>query len=621
MISPGAERAGLHIVQVSYDTALLSCEVAEEPMQRQLKYARLLDARWPGARMSILVLTADRNSRPRVHDNLHVLPCAGSPIGRRLGVFGGLRRVHAAQPVDLVVLQHIFDESWIALVFAKLHGARVIAQDHWDITAPGADAVMLGGGFVAGLRKRLGWRALRYFTGVRVVNESARRALVDSRSHWRVECIPVPVTVPAATPQGEVATRPPLVLYVGRLAREKNVTFLLDVAARVLAQDPRARFRIVGEGPERANLEARAAELGLGARVEFTGAAPHAKLGEHYGAARILLLTSHVEGFGRVLVEAGASGLPAVAPEVGGVSDIIENGRTGLTFAPGALDEATAHVLRLLSDPDACASLGAAARERVRDKFDPEALATRWVDFMLGSLVRPMRQLLAPRPRTLRRYWEISNSPYSTLRALEYEAIRGTPLEGRTLDVGGGSKNSYWKLFDIRGAMESVNISADIEPTYVADLSVGIPVADEQYDTVISLNTFEHVYEDVRAIREAMRVLKRGGAFHIVIPYMYRVHASPSDYHRRTAMWWGRMLESCGVPPENYQVEALVWDRLATAYSFMGQGFLGRQVRRLVLLGAVVRDCTQWRKRRVNFTSRIGHDLECALGYYISGRK
>jgi len=111
-----------------------------------------------------------------------------------------------------------------------------------------------------------------------------------------------------------------LLLFVGRLGREKNVDLLLE--ALTLAQVP-ARLAIAGDGPERETLEARANELGLGDRVRFLGAVDRAELPDYYASADAFVFASVSETQGLVLAEAMAAGAPVIAVDTPVVRDVV----------------------------------------------------------------------------------------------------------------------------------------------------------------------------------------------------------------------------------------------------------------------------------------------------------
>jgi glycosyltransferase involved in cell wall biosynthesis len=139
-------------------------------------------------------------------------------------------------------------------------------------------------------------------------------------------------------------------LYVGRLAPEKNLTRLTELAQAL----PDCKLVIVGEGPARATLEAR-----LGNRARFTGQLQGHALATAYASADFFAFPSLTETYGQVLQEAMAGGLPVLAMRAGGVLEVIDDGRTGLLCHPSAWVE-TAR--RLVASPALRSSLGAEGR-------------------------------------------------------------------------------------------------------------------------------------------------------------------------------------------------------------------------------------------------------------------
>lgn len=229
--------------------------------------------------------------------------------------------------------------------------------------------------------------------------------------------------------------------------------------------------------------------------------------------------------------------------------------------------------------------------------------------------------ILPPKRATLRRYLRLANTRYSLLRSLEYERIEGLTLRGRTLDVGGGTKNSYYHLLRIEGSIESVNIDPKIQPTMIADLNKPLPIASESYDNIISLNTFEHIENDTLAVAESIRVLKRGGSFHIIVPFMYRLHGSPSDFHRHTSYWWESYLSSLGVDRDALTVEPLLWSPVSSAFSLVEFNGL-RGLRKKAVMLRTVLSHARWPGRE-RLPAGYASDVysEFALGYYIHGTR
>jgi glycosyltransferase involved in cell wall biosynthesis len=139
-----------------------------------------------------------------------------------------------------------------------------------------------------------------------------------------------------------------VLLCVGRLGKEKNIGFIIDVFARVSAEYPDTKLVIVGEGPERCSLKKRADELGIGHQVVFTGLVDKEEVVEYYCSAYLFVFSSVTETQGLVLGEAKAAGVPAVAVRAFGVEEMVTDGVDG--FLVEASRDAFEEKLKLLLD-------------------------------------------------------------------------------------------------------------------------------------------------------------------------------------------------------------------------------------------------------------------------------
>lgn len=611
-----------HIVQISHDKAVFLPEKDSEPLARQLSYGRELERIVPGSRMTLLVLTQDTTMTTHVKGNVVFVPCSGGKIMGRLKIWTALTKLHAERPIDVITTQTIFDEALIALVFAWMNGCRVVGQIHFDIFSDTATRMQFGAGLLGKLRLKTSLMLLKKFYALRVVGKRIRDRIAENRLHFQTAVLPVPMSLVADHgSRQERKNTIHKILYVGRLSREKNLHQWLQIAALVARNNDTVEFHLIGDGSEKEILQSVAEELGISSRIHLHGYVPNEQLAEHYRSAQLFLLTSHFEGFGRVVVEALAHGTPVVAPRITGVEDIVEQGKSGYLHEPGDIEGMAQSTLRLLDDPDLAARMGEAGRTSVLERYSPDKLTRDWITFLVEAVCNLPQQVLLPKRRTWSRWRKIGFSKYTLLRSIEYETIRGLILEGKTLDVGGGRINSYYDLLDIRGSIDSVNISPEVKPTLLADLNCPLPIASETYDNIISLNTFEHVYNHTLAIAESLRVLKTGGTFHFVVPFLYQVHGSYGDYHRNSSHWWIAFLLSQGIQADSFTIEPLVWDRISSAYSFIGHGRVGVVIKRLVTFPAVMKDLHYSGMERLpnrGFAHRI---LDVSLGYYISGRK
>ena len=179
----------------------------------------------------------------------------------------------------------------------------------------------------------------------------------------------------------------PLVLYVGRLDREKSVDRVLAAFERVASTIPAARLILVGQGTEAARLRRTAASLPVAERIRFLGLRPHDSLAECYQAADVFLFASETETQGLVLAEAAACGLPAVAVDAPGCDEVVRDGDTGILTKgdPAALAEA---VIGLLLDPERRRAMGRRARELAESLFDVKLQIDRTMAVYADAVAR-----------------------------------------------------------------------------------------------------------------------------------------------------------------------------------------------------------------------------------------
>ena len=190
-----------------------------------------------------------------------------------------------------------------------------------------------------------------------------------------VATIPNPIDVRAVQAEADRQPSPldrPYVLYAGKLDVNKGVSQLLPAVGAAKLDVP---LVVVGDGPERPQLEAEA--RAAGGNVRFTGWLPHAEVLAWMRDTRALVFTSHWrEPLSRVLLEASAVGCPIAAVATGGTADIVVDGETGLLSR--STGELARHVARLCADAALRARLGDAARRRMERRFDTAVVVARF---------------------------------------------------------------------------------------------------------------------------------------------------------------------------------------------------------------------------------------------------
>ncbi len=165
----------------------------------------------------------------------------------------------------------------------------------------------------------------------------------------------------------------PILLTVNYLHPRKRVDLIIDAVAWLhrnggLEASAFPRLRVVGDGPEKASLEAQARELGIEDKVEFLGFLHDDDLPRYYWGATCYVHAAVEESFGLSVIEAAFCALPVVAVDEGGVKDTVEDGVTGFRVPACGADLAQA-IKKVLAMPDRGASFGVAGRQRVDTRY------------------------------------------------------------------------------------------------------------------------------------------------------------------------------------------------------------------------------------------------------------
>ena len=160
----------------------------------------------------------------------------------------------------------------------------------------------------------------------------------------------------------------PNILFVGRLAREKGVDVLLRAMYQVRQVHPELRLIIVGDGSLRPSLERMAAELEMSNYVDFLGWVLNADLPELHSHTRAMVLPSICpEAFGMVTIEAQAWGTPVIGTNIGGTTDLICHGETGLLCRPNDATDLAEQICYILEHPRQAERMAVQAREFVEE--------------------------------------------------------------------------------------------------------------------------------------------------------------------------------------------------------------------------------------------------------------
>lgn len=179
----------------------------------------------------------------------------------------------------------------------------------------------------------------------------------------------------------------------------------------------------------------------------------------------------------------------------------------------------------------------------------------------------------------------------SLARSLMNHRVERLVVHSPVLDVGAGIRRegAYQDLIPSFHSLEvhSIDLFEGTEPSVVGNLEIGLPFRNESFQTCLAFNVLEHIFDFRRALGELHRVLASTGHIYIFVPFLYRVHADPSDYYRYTAHAWNRLLVDAGF--DDVVVESLGWGAVTAA---LGQVdfLIGTVARSACLRGSVLVD-------------------------------
>lgn len=307
----------------------------------------------------------------------------------------------ACRPVFELEIQHLLRPKTVAEVqrLARFIRGQKIALVHaWDADAAifGAAAATLARVPLITSRRDLGEiYAPRKLLLMRMADWRARAVVVNAQAiaeapackhipREKIRRIPNLLDLEefdqrANKPQQPVPVLPPgrRVAMVARLDPEKDAGTLLRAVPRVAEVHPDVRFVIVGDGRERAALEATAANLNISSRIVFAGECNEVPALLAQCEIGTLVPNSN-EGLSNTVLEYMAAGLPVVATDCGGNRELVEEGRTGFIVRPGDASALADRLIALLSDKTTARAYGAAGRAATEKKYRPSIIAAQF---------------------------------------------------------------------------------------------------------------------------------------------------------------------------------------------------------------------------------------------------
>ena len=329
-----------------------------------------------------------------------IVRVAGRPIpGDREDRLVGWRAMHravlaAAQDCDLIHIQTPFVAHYAGLKAARRLGLPVVAtyhtlfEEYLQHYAP-----FLPAGWLKGQARGFSRRQCNALDAVVVPSTAMQQRLASYGIEVPLHVLPTGIPTarfgrgngPAFRAEHGIAPGRPVALFVGRVAHEKNIAFLLDALLETRQMRPDVLLMIAGEGPAMADLKAQVRRLGLDGAVQFIGYLDRQQaLPDCYAAADVFVFASRTETQGLVLLEAMAAGLPVIALAEMGTTDILSPGRGAISPPPSATAFGQA-LGDFLNQPQAWRHLAAEA----------PAYAEEWSDTAMAARLATLYQAMA----------------------------------------------------------------------------------------------------------------------------------------------------------------------------------------------------------------------------------
>jgi glycosyltransferase involved in cell wall biosynthesis len=282
------------------------------------------------------------------------------------------RQIATAKPDVIHAHSHLFLTTLQAGVAAKRAGLPFIVTVHGVIAKRGALADSLQTAYL----HSFGMAVFRLASRVVCVSRGDVREIVRlGCPEGKIRLVPNAVDSWVFRPQ-PLQRRKNEILWVGRFVPEKGIQYLLT-AFNVLLKKREAMLRLVGDGPTVGRMEGLARRLGIAEHVVFEGRVSKSEVARLMAEATIFVLPSVKEGLPKALLQAMSSGLPVVASDIPGVTDVIADGKNGLLFRTGDEEGLAESILSLMADENLARILGNKGRETVDQNYNWESTLSR----------------------------------------------------------------------------------------------------------------------------------------------------------------------------------------------------------------------------------------------------
>ncbi|MCK6497591.1 glycosyltransferase family 4 protein [bacterium] len=295
---------------------------------------------------------------------------------------------HWRDPFDILHCHSAYPHGYVASSFSRLTGVPVVVTPHGPTDIMREEQIRRN----PILEKRMA-RGMRSAAGITAISNHIFDEIlsIGGIASDKVHTIPNGVNLDDFTHVEKISLEFPYVFAMGRMVHQKGFDHLLRAFQGVIHATQDLHLLIAGEGVHRRDYEMLAASLGLEGRVQFLGLVQGTQKIGFMKGAEFFICPSRFEPFGIVVLEAMASGIPVVANRVGGIVDIIEEGKQGLFAEPSSVESLRDAILSLHRNPQLRNQMAEQALARSKD-YDWSIINQRYVDVYLKGIQNNTRK-------------------------------------------------------------------------------------------------------------------------------------------------------------------------------------------------------------------------------------
>lgn len=365
------------------------------------------------------------------------------------------------------------------------------------------------------------------------------------------------------------------VLFVGRLEKRKGIETLFKAIPIVLEKVPDTQFYIVGadtnlapDGDSYKKYLLKNLDKIYHTNVKFIGYVDDIELKNYYKNCDIFVAPSLYESFGLIYLESMAWGKPAIGCNVGGIPEIVEDGKDGALIQPNDEKSLARTITKLLTDKDIRVKMGKNGRKKIETDFSTRKMAEKtfeiYKNIVIHTNVEGSKNLQISHHERMNKAMSNEKIRNQTIQQLHFryktylkELFPSKPC--KVLDIGCGYAEIFFKYLLERGhTYYGVDLSEDVvhfmekianvqgNDAYIkAGKLESIPFEDNKFDVVYVSHVLEHTFDIIIALDECKRVLKDNGCIVFAVPCGY--DEEPAHTHKRTKDEWREDFERNGL--------------------------------------------------------------------------